>query len=268
MNTSLKEPAPSEPHGTITITREYKARPGPELEEFGSVSGFKAPNAFRAPPGDTVVFLDATFFHLDERKEWVTRSYTEYESHYDSCASRDSNNNCRGATTSVPVTKYRRELEVIVTRTNDAQCKVDVPMAVQPGSAYRVHYVWEADNTCRAACEVRTDAGFVECPLPPKVKRGVHVVPREHVERPLMPIGLGAVAVGGIGVVTGLLFLNAAAGRKTPDEDRKPYLEKAGIVLGIAGPLFIGGVVLLALPGKRVVEVVPEATGASVRGSF
>lgn len=275
LNTALRQPSASEPHGTVTITREYAARPGPKLEEFGSINGLEAPATFRAPPGDAVVFLDATFFHFEEKREWVTRSYTVYETRdeqrYEYCASRDSSNRCISRTetvrVTVPRTEYRRELEVTITRVNDARCKVDVPFAIHPGTTYHVRYVWEGDNTCHASCEVRAAGSAGECPLPPKVTRGTHAVPRERVSRPLAPIGLGAVAVGGIGVVTGLFFMNAAAGEKTA-EKRDPLLLKGGLILGIAAPIFIGGIVVLALPGKRVVEVVPAAAGASLRGTF
>jgi hypothetical protein len=238
----------------------------------------------RVVPGRTPVTFGTRFHDLEN--QLVEETYTDYESHYDLCATHDYKGRCESGSTRVATLKSRRVNRLV--DVNIATCIRSESYLLDANRIYRIDYRFIEKNSCVVACsEVTEDGHETPCAMPQDVPSTSPPVsaqttptstvpvtsPPEKVVRPLAPLGIAAITVGSLGIATGamaglLAFHSRDEVRRSCDSnqtcDRDGLAaartgETASLVstVGFAagGALLFGGVVILAVgPSKTIAQ--------------
>lgn len=304
------EPESRAPHAAVTLRVAHETQPDQFSEENIELNGLPidVPDGnrrasgvslgFRAPPGATQWRLGTSFYHFETR--WVTETYLDYESTYDSCASRDSRGSCRGGSKSRTVTKTRTVPRTV--RVSTASCTQAADFELDAGAAYTLSFRFHADRRCTLECiEASRSPGEGAQGAPCKTARveaeksgqpGEAKKPRAE-GASSSPLGTAAITLGALGLTgAAMAGLYALAMKdevdahcdadRTCDAQGRDAAEKGrtavgvGTISGVAGAaLLASGIVLLSVgprekPPAASLRASPTAQGGqlSLEGRF
>ncbi|MBX3219384.1 MAG: hypothetical protein KF795_02625 [Labilithrix sp.] len=278
------EPRADQPHALVAIVRKHTSQPGPFREDIVHVNGQDVSlgtqnlAAMRVAADAYHWFASTRYWHTETRTSLETKYYTEYETDY--CAYRNSRGDCQSGRRAV--TKSRLENVTRLIEVTDAACDASSSYQLENGNSYRLTFTFEGAGACSLGCREVTDgAEERECQrwTPPVASTPSTAAPSAvsspvslgtKTSRPLHTLGVVAVAVGGIGLGTGLAAGLYATERKlalarhcdearTCDEAGLAAARDGGTAVSIANVASLAGV-SFALAGLGLIAFGPTKT--------